>query len=82
MKAIQMTLDEKLIKSVDKLAKKMGKSRSAFTRDALRMALDNYKILELEKKHKAGYSNKPVEVNEFISVDDDDIWSDVWGMVK
>jgi len=39
MKTVQMTLDENLIKSVDKIVKAIGTTRSAFTRDALRQAL-------------------------------------------
>jgi metal-responsive CopG/Arc/MetJ family transcriptional regulator len=42
MKTVQMTLDENLIKSVDKIVKATGTTRSAITRDALRQALKNH----------------------------------------
>ncbi len=38
MRNVQMTLDEDLVIAVDKVAKRMGTMRSAFTRDALRSA--------------------------------------------
>jgi metal-responsive CopG/Arc/MetJ family transcriptional regulator len=37
MRTIQMTLDDELVESVDKLVKELNTSRSAFTRDALRV---------------------------------------------
>ena len=39
MKTVQMTLDENLVKAVDRAAKKLRTTRSAFTRQALRSAL-------------------------------------------
>ncbi len=35
MKTVQMTLDEGLVEAVDKAAKRIGTTRSAFARDAL-----------------------------------------------
>ncbi len=40
MRTVQMTLDDDLVTTVDTIAKKLGTSRSAFMRDALRSALD------------------------------------------
>ena len=39
MKTIQMTLDEDLVKAVDRVSKELNTTRSAFTRKALREAL-------------------------------------------
>jgi metal-responsive CopG/Arc/MetJ family transcriptional regulator len=36
MKTVQMTLDENLVEAVDREAKRIGTTRSAFARDALR----------------------------------------------
>ena len=47
MKTVQMTLDESLVKELDKVVKT---SRSAFTRQALQFAIDDFYIKELEKK--------------------------------
>ncbi len=75
MRIVQMTLDEDLITAVDKASKRMGTTRSAFTRHALRAALKNVQIRELERKHREGYKRKPVKKGEF------DIWhaEQAWG---
>ena len=74
MKTVQMTLDKELVTAVDKVAKRIGTTRSAFTRDALRSALGRIRVKELERKQRAGYSRTPVKKGEF------DIWQDqqVW----
>ena len=74
MKTVQMTLDKELVTAVDKVAKRIGTTRSAFTRDALRSALGRIRVKELERKQRAGYRRKPVKKGEF------DIWQDeqVW----
>jgi len=65
MKTVQMTLDENLIASVDKVAKRLGTTRSAFTRQALKTALLEVRMNELERKHREGYKRKPVKRGEF-----------------
>jgi len=76
MKTVQMTLDENLIKSVDKIVKETGTTRSAFTRDALRQALKNYRIRLLEEKHRKGYERSPVRPGEFSVWEDEQEWGD------
>lgn len=78
MKTIQMTLDEDLVASVDKLVKKLNTSRSEFTRIALKEALKKFQVSQLEKKHAAGYAAYPVSEGEF------DIWEKEqdWGKVS
>ena len=76
MKTIQMTLDEELIREVDKEIKKLGTSRSAFTREALRKTLDHYYDLELEEKHKKGYTKHPVKKGEFDNWEKEQVWGD------
>jgi len=76
MKTVQMTLDENLIKSVDKIVKAIGTTRSAFTRDALRQALKNYRIKLLEEKHRRGYQRSPVRPGEFSVWEDEQEWGD------
>ncbi|MGH9366667.1 MAG: ribbon-helix-helix domain-containing protein [Thermoanaerobaculia bacterium] len=65
MRTVRMTLDEDLVEAVDRVAKKLGKSRSAFAREALRAALDRVRVRTLEEKHRAGYERKPVRRGEF-----------------
>jgi metal-responsive CopG/Arc/MetJ family transcriptional regulator len=76
MKTVQMTLDENLIKSVDKIVKAIGTTRSAFTRDALRQALKNYRIKLLEEKHRRGYQRSPVRPGEFSVWEGEQEWGD------
>ena len=45
----------RLVDRVDKRAKRLGTTRSGFTRAALRAALERYDEAELEERHRAGY---------------------------
>lgn len=75
MKTIQMTIDEPLLAQVDEMISTLDTTRSAFIREALRLALRHYRILQLEKRHAAGYARHPVEAGEF------DVWQaeQAWG---
>jgi len=68
MKAVQMTLEEDLVAAVDRLARRLKTTRSAFARDALRAALAHHRVKELEAKHRLGYKRHAVKKGEF------DIW--------
>ena len=68
MKTVQMTLDDELVDAVDAMAKKMRTTRSAFTRKALRDAMEEIRMKQLEEKHKSGYQRKPAQRSEF------DLW--------
>lgn len=63
-----MTLDDDLVSLVDKAAKRLRTTRSAFTRDALRSAIERLRMLELERKQRDGYAKKPAKRGEF------DVW--------
>jgi metal-responsive CopG/Arc/MetJ family transcriptional regulator len=76
MITVQMTLDENLVKAVDSAAKKLGTTRSAFTRGALRSALKEVHIRELESKHREGYQRKPVKRGEFSGWESEQEWGD------
>jgi CopG family transcriptional regulator / antitoxin EndoAI len=76
MKAVQMTLDENLVRAVDSAAKKLGTTRSAFTRQALRSALKELRVRELESKHRAGYKRNPVKRGEFSDWESEQVWVD------
>ena len=75
MKTIQMTIDDRLLKLVDKMSRARNTSRSAFIRDALEAEIRRARIREEEARHAAGYACKPVKPGEF------DIWLDEqdWG---
>ncbi len=74
MKTVQMTLDEGLIASVDKIVKRLGTTRSGFTRQALKAALREVRMKELERKHREGYEHKPVRRREFDVWEAEQVW--------
>jgi metal-responsive CopG/Arc/MetJ family transcriptional regulator len=76
MRTIQMTLDDDLVKAVDHVSKQLHKSRSAFTRKALREALSRYNLEQLEHKHRQGYEKHTVTANEFSVWETEQTWGD------
>jgi metal-responsive CopG/Arc/MetJ family transcriptional regulator len=68
MKTIQMTIDERLLKLVDKLTRARKTTRSAFIRDALEAEIRRERIRGEEARHAHGYGRKPVAPGEF------DVW--------
>jgi predicted transcriptional regulator len=68
VKTIQMTIDERLLKVVDKMTRARKTTRSAFIRDALEAEIRRQRISEGEIRHAEGYARKPVAPGEF------DIW--------
>jgi metal-responsive CopG/Arc/MetJ family transcriptional regulator len=71
-----MTLDTALINEVDKVAKRLGMTRSGFTRDALQAALEQIREKEKENQHRQGYKRKPVKLGEFSDWEDEQVWID------
>ena len=76
MRTVQMTLDNELVIAVDRAAKRLRTTRSSFTRDALRAALDRVRVRELERKHREGYRRKPVKKPEFAVWEREQVWID------
>jgi len=76
MRTIQMTLDDDLVKAVDRVSKELHTTRSAFTRKALRDALARHKLELLERRHRQGYERHPVTVEEFSAWETEQAWGD------
>jgi len=76
MRTIQMTLDEDLVRAVDRVSKQLHTNRSAFTRKALREALARYNLEQLERKHRQGYERNPVGTDEFSVWETEQAWGD------
>ena len=76
MRTIQMTLDDDLVESVDRVAKSLKTSRSAFTREALRAALEQHRAGLLEEQHRRGYELHPGSEDEFAVWEEEQAWSD------
>jgi predicted transcriptional regulator len=76
VKTIQMTMDEDLVHAVDRVTRQMKTSRSAFTRSALREAIQRYEVRRLEEKHRKGYERHPAKSDEFLVWEDEQVWED------
>lgn len=68
MKTIQMTIDEPLLRAVDRLLRTRKTTRSAFIRGAVEAQLLRERMREQETIHAQGYRAKPVIKGEF------DVW--------
>lgn len=68
MKTIQMTIDERLLKLVDKMSRARDTTRSAFIREALETQIRREQIRADEARHAQGYSRRPAAPEEF------DVW--------
>lgn len=76
VRTVQMTLDEDLVLRVDRAVRKLGTTRSAFARDALKAALARLREQEQERSHRAGYEKHPVAAGEFDAWLDEQTWPD------
>ncbi|HOT36690.1 MAG TPA: ribbon-helix-helix protein, CopG family [Candidatus Latescibacteria bacterium] len=76
MRTVQLTLDENLVRDVDRLVKQRNTTRSAFTRDALQEAIKAARTREMEEKHRAGYRKLPVRKGEFSVWEGEQEWGD------
>ncbi len=76
MRTVQMTLDDDLVKAVDRVSKELRTSRSAFARKALRDALARCTLEQLEHKHRRGYERYPVAADEFTVWEIEQAWGD------
>jgi len=71
-----MTLQEDLVKAVDRVSKRLHTTRSAFTRKALREALVRYNLEQMEFKHRQGYERHPIPADEFSVWETEQAWGD------
>jgi metal-responsive CopG/Arc/MetJ family transcriptional regulator len=68
MKTIQMTIDERLLKLVDKMSRARMTNRSEFIRQVLEAEIRRQRVREDEARHANGYVREPITPGEF------DIW--------
>ena len=71
-----MTLDHGLVDAVDGAARRLGTTRSAFTRKALTDALERLRVEALEKRHRQGYERHPVRPDELSGWEPEQTWPD------
>jgi metal-responsive CopG/Arc/MetJ family transcriptional regulator len=76
MRTIQMTLDDDLVKAVDRVSKELSTSRSAFAGKTLHDAIARYHLEQLVRKHRRGYEQHPVAADEFSVWETAQAWGD------
>jgi metal-responsive CopG/Arc/MetJ family transcriptional regulator len=76
MRTVQMTLDDELIDRVDSLVKELKTTRSAFTREALREAIQRKQTEKLEDQHRRGYERYPSNRPEFALWEEEQAWGE------
>lgn len=76
MRTVQLTLDDKLVREVDRVAKEMRQTRSAFARAALRDALHKVRVARLERRHFEGYRAHPPPKSEFGVWEKEQAWGE------
>ena len=68
VKTIQMTIDDQLLKLVDRMRRERKTTRSAFIRHALEAEIRHQHLRDEEARHTQGYARHPVAPGEF------DVW--------
>ena len=69
-------MENDLLAGVDARAKDLGLTRSAFARDAFRLALRRLDEFELEQRQVAGYRKTPPIPTELDIPETDHVWGD------
>jgi metal-responsive CopG/Arc/MetJ family transcriptional regulator len=65
VRTVQMTLEEDRVRAVDRAARNLKTTRSAFARQELRAALARLRLADQEGRHRRGYERLPVGEGEF-----------------
>ncbi len=71
-----MTLEEDLVRAVDRAARGLKTTRSGFTRRALRDALARLAVARLEDQHRRGYQRAPTTPDELGGWESEQAWGD------
>lgn len=74
MRTIQMTIDEPLLKAVDRTIRQRKTTRSAFIREAIASSLKQSQTQSLEQRHVEGYARAPVTSGELDGWGDEQDW--------
>ncbi|MEK7269757.1 MAG: ribbon-helix-helix domain-containing protein [Planctomycetota bacterium] len=76
MRTIQMTLDDDLVTAIDELAGRLGATRSALTRQALRDVLRKHEVEAMERRERAGYARVPESPSELAFPPGEQAWGE------
>ena len=74
MKAIQFTIDEELLRQVDRDPETKRSGRSAFLRQAIRDDLARRRDRSIRAAYRKGYGEKPVSRDEFGPLSEAQAW--------
>ena len=69
MKTIQVVIEEDLLRSADRAARRLEINRSALIRDALRAHLQRLRTADLERREREAYERSPDDPAEFAAWD-------------
>ncbi len=75
-RTVRLTLDRALVEAVDRAARRLGTTRSAFICKALTDALERLRVEALEERHRRGYERHPVPGDEFGGWELEQVWPD------
>ncbi|HUG54583.1 MAG TPA: ribbon-helix-helix domain-containing protein [Vicinamibacteria bacterium] len=76
METIQVVIEEGLLRSADRAARRLGKNRSALIREALREHLRRLHYAELERREREAFERVPDDAGEFAAWDAVLAWPD------
>ncbi len=74
MSTIQVVIEDRLLRSTDRAARRLKLNRSALIRDALREHLRRLRLGELERRERAAYERTPDDPAEFAVWDRVLVW--------
>ncbi len=73
-----MTIDEALLGEVDEAIGSLQTTRSAFVRDALKQALQRYRIRQWEQQEEEAFARIPMPLDEVLEWQATQAWGDEW----
>jgi Arc/MetJ-type ribon-helix-helix transcriptional regulator len=74
MRTIQVVIGEDLLRSADRVARRLEVNRSALIRDALRGHLQRLRTADLERREREAYERTPDDPAEFSAWDGVAVW--------
>lgn len=76
MRIIQVVLDQRLLRALDREVKRSRRSRSAVVRDALREHIIRPDLLAREERDYRGYARQPQTDTEVLRWESEAVWQE------
>jgi metal-responsive CopG/Arc/MetJ family transcriptional regulator len=74
METIRVVLDKRLLRAVDRAARRRKLSRSALAREALLEHIRRLEIITAEGRERRGYARQPQSLDEVLDWEREAIW--------